>query len=94
MEIHLHINGKKIGPLSIYEVRESLRSGKINADCMAWIKGMEEWKPLRDCDPFMESVEVTLADASHETIIVANINTAAPTQSIGSIISSLMASCQ
>ncbi|NCG27257.1 MAG: DUF4339 domain-containing protein [Verrucomicrobiales bacterium] len=70
MEIHLHINGKKIGPLSIYEVRESLRSGKINADCMAWIKGMEEWKPLRDCDPFMESVEVTLADASHETIIV------------------------
>ncbi|HIG84560.1 MAG TPA: RDD family protein [Verrucomicrobia bacterium] len=70
MEIHLHIKGQKIGPLSIYEVRESLRSGKINADCMAWIRGMEEWKPLRDCDPFRESMEVTLADASHETIIV------------------------
>ena len=70
MEIHLHINGQKIGPLSIYEVRERLRSGKINADCMAWIKGMDEWKPLRDCDPFRESMEVTLADASHETIIV------------------------
>ena len=70
MEIHLHINGQKIGPLSIYEVSERLRSGKINADCMAWIKGMEEWKPLRDCDPFRKSIEVTLADASHETIII------------------------
>ena len=70
MEIHLHIKGQKIGPLSIYEVRESLRSGEINADCMAWIRGMEEWKPLRDCDLFRESMEVTLADASHETIIV------------------------
>jgi uncharacterized RDD family membrane protein YckC len=70
MEIHLHIKGQKIGPLSIYEVRESLRSGKINADCMAWIKGMDEWKPLRDCDPFRESMEVQLADASHETIII------------------------
>jgi uncharacterized RDD family membrane protein YckC len=37
---------------------------------MAWIKGMEEWKPLRDCDPFRESMEVQLADASHETIII------------------------
>jgi len=70
MEIYLHINGQKIGPLTIYEVRESLRSGKINADCMVWIKGMEEWMPLRDCDPFKESLEVTLADADHETIVV------------------------
>ena len=70
MEIHLHINGQKIGPLTIYEVRERLRSGKINADCMVWIKGMEEWMPLRDCDPFKESLEVTLADADHETIVV------------------------
>ena len=70
MEIHIHINGQKIGPLTIYEVKEGLRSGKINTDCMAWIKGMEEWKPLRDCDPFKESIEVQLADASHETIII------------------------
>ena len=70
MEIHIHINGQKIGPLTIYEVKEGLRSGKINTDCMAWIKGMKEWKPLRDCDPFKESIEVQLADASHETIII------------------------
>lgn len=68
MEIFLHIDGQKIGPLNIYDVRDKLRRGDITPDTKAWVKGMEQWQPLRELGPLKESVEIHLADAGADEI--------------------------
>ncbi len=70
MEIFLHIDGQKIGPLTIYDVREKLRRGDITPDTKAWLKGMEQWHPLRELGPLKESIEVQLADAGGDEITI------------------------
>lgn len=70
MEIFLHIDGQKTGPFTIYDVRDQLRSGKITPETRAWIKGMEQWQPLRDLDPLKESIEVHIADAGADEIAI------------------------
>ncbi|MFP6875141.1 MAG: RDD family protein [Verrucomicrobiales bacterium] len=70
MEIFLHIDGQKIGPLTIYDVHEKLRRGDITPETRAWAKGMEEWQPLRDLDPLKDSIEVYIADAGANEITI------------------------
>ncbi len=70
MEIFLYIDGQKTGPLTIYDVRDQLRRGDITPETRAWIKGMEQWQPLRDLDPLKESVEVHIADAGADEIAI------------------------
>ena len=70
MEIFLHIDGQKIGPLTIYDVREKLRRGDITPDTKAWVKGMEQWHPLRELGALKESVEIQIADAGDKEIVV------------------------
>ncbi len=72
MEIFLLINGTKAGPYTVYEVCEELRSGKATPDTNAWIKGMAEWKPLRDLEPMRGLVELRIADAGSEEITVSD----------------------
>ena len=70
MEIFVVIDGKKTGPMSIYEVRELLRKDKINTSTLAWVKGMTKWEPLKECPPFKNSIDIEIAEADRNSIIV------------------------
>ena len=70
MEIFLVIDGKKTGPMSIYEVRELLRKDRINTSTLAWVKGMTKWEPLKECPPFRNSIDIEIAEAGRDSIII------------------------
>ena len=72
MEFFLNIDGQKVGPLTIYDVREKLRREQISPDTKAWVKGMEQWQPLRELDPLKESIEIHIADASDKEITISD----------------------
>ena len=72
MEIFLHIDGQKTGPLTIYDVRDQLRSGKITPDTKAWVKGMQQWQPLRELESLKESLEIQVADAGPAEIAISD----------------------
>ena len=77
MEIFLVIDGQKAGPFTPYEVRDKLRSGKADPETKAWIKGMDEWTPLRDFAPLKNDVELRIADAGAEEIAISDEERAA-----------------
>ena len=70
MEIFVAIDGKKTGPMSIYEVRELLRKDRINTSTLAWVKGMTKWEPLKECPPFRNSIDIEIAEADRDSIII------------------------
>ena len=70
MEIFVVIDGKKTGPMSIYEVRELLRKDKINTSTLAWVKGMTKWEPLKECPPFRNSIDIEIAETDRNSIII------------------------
>ena len=70
MEIFLVIDGQKTGPMTIYEVRDLLRKDKIDTNTPAWVKGMQKWQPLRDCPPFKDSIDIEIATAERDSIII------------------------
>ena len=70
MEIFLVIDGQKTGPMTIYEVRDLLRRDKIDTNTLAWVKGMQKWQPLRDCPPFKDSIDIEIAAAERDSIII------------------------
>jgi len=70
MEIFVVIDGKKTGPMSIYEVRELLRKDRINTSTLAWVKGMTKWEPLKECPPFRNSIDIEIAEADRDSIII------------------------
>ena len=70
MEIFLVIDGQKTGPMTIYEVRDLLRKDKIDTNTLAWVKGMQKWQSLRDCPPFKDSIDIEIATAERDSIII------------------------
>lgn len=70
MEIFLVIDGQKTGPMTIYEVRDLLRKDKIDTNTPAWVKGMQKWQSLRDCPPFKDSIDIEIATAERDSIII------------------------
>lgn len=46
--IHVVVNGKTRGPLSLGEVISMVQSGDITPDTYMWKPGMPEWKPAKD----------------------------------------------
>lgn len=70
MEIFLHVDDQKVGPLTIYEVRDKLRNGAITPDTKAWVKGMDQWHPLRELEALKESIEIRIADAGDQEIAI------------------------
>ena len=70
MEIFVVVDGKKTGPMSIYEVRELLRKDRINTSTLAWVKGMTKWEPLKECPPFRNSIDIEIAEADRDSIII------------------------
>ena len=47
-----------------------LRKDKINTNTLAWVKGMQKWQPLRDCPPFKDSIDIEIATAERDSIII------------------------
>lgn len=52
MEYFISIAGERTGPHTQFQIIEKIRDGGFKGDELAWRKGMEEWKPLREVDDF------------------------------------------
>ena len=44
---HLALDGRPVGPLTLAEISEKLRSGHAQLDTLAWRPGFAAWEPLR-----------------------------------------------
>lgn len=55
MDYFLSLGGSKAGPFSIFKVGELLESGEASLDTLAWHRGLEEWKPIREI-PALETL--------------------------------------
>lgn len=55
MEFFVSVAGEKRGPLTIFAVGDLLRDGTLTTDSLAWHRGMDGWKPIREV-PALESV--------------------------------------
>jgi hypothetical protein len=55
MDFFLSLGGSKAGPYTIFKVGELLESGAANPDTLAWHRGLDGWKPIRDV-PALEAV--------------------------------------
>jgi hypothetical protein len=45
MAWHYELGGQQLGPVSDLELKEMLRSGKINGGTLVWREGMKDWQP-------------------------------------------------
>ena len=48
MEIYIHHEGEKHGPLELEEVRALLEQGDLSPETKAWVDGAQDWVPLSD----------------------------------------------
>ncbi len=48
METFLVRNGKRLGPYTLYRVRELLEEGEIDGSTLGWMQGETAWVPIRD----------------------------------------------
>lgn len=55
MEYFLALNDAKAGPFTLYRVGELLDEGTADADTLAWHRGLDGWKPLREI-PSLEAI--------------------------------------
>src|SRR5438552_2515023 len=46
MEYHVHHQGKKLGVLSLEELRQRRLSGEFTGAELVWTQGMHNWQPL------------------------------------------------
>ena len=52
MEYFISIAGDRTGPHSQFQIIEKIRDGGLKGEELAWRKGADEWKPLRDFEEF------------------------------------------
>ncbi|MGA0846057.1 MAG: RDD family protein [Luteolibacter sp.] len=52
MDIWIVDGGKKSGPMPEFEVRSRIGSGMVNSKTLAWLDGMQEWRPLGEIPIF------------------------------------------
>jgi hypothetical protein len=55
MDFFLSLGGSKAGPYTIFKVGELLESGEATPDTLAWHRGLDGWKPIREV-PALEAV--------------------------------------
>lgn len=48
MDFYLALDGSKAGPFSIFKVGDLLESGSITIETLAWHRGLDHWKPIRE----------------------------------------------
>lgn len=48
MDFYLSLGDSKAGPYSIFKVGDLLERGDATPDTLAWHRGLDEWKPIRE----------------------------------------------
>ncbi len=61
--IYAMIDGRQAGPMSLGEVAELIRGGKITMETYIWKPGMAEWKPAKEVNDVSPSFEVAPPEA-------------------------------
>src|SRR5205807_5026458 len=51
MKLYIAKDNQQLGPFRPSVIRDQLRSGMLSADQLAWHKGLNEWRPLREIFP-------------------------------------------
>src|SRR4051812_771445 len=46
MMVHVHRNGKEIGPYNQHDFNQLMDAGRLLPTDQFWVEGMPEWKPL------------------------------------------------
>jgi hypothetical protein len=65
-QIFVHENGETVGPFSVEQINEKLRSGEITHIDLGWSQGMDQWQAISS--ESFESAGVTVPIESDETI--------------------------
>ncbi len=55
MDFFLSLGGSKAGPYTIFKVGELLESGEATPETLAWHRGLDQWRPIREI-PALETV--------------------------------------
>jgi len=84
MQFYVSKNGEQLGPLSLLDVRERLKSGSFAYTDLAWRDGMKDWAPLSelmggglpDATPHAVSTWTTVTKPKPKVPTVARIVTA------------------
>lgn len=62
MDFFLSLEGAKAGPFSIFKVGDLLERGDATPDTLAWHRGLDEWKPIREIGALEAVCERVLAN--------------------------------
>jgi len=57
MEIFIGLNGAKVGPLTLFQIRQKLENGEIGPDTLGWMRGEDGWKPLKEIPVILELIQ-------------------------------------
>jgi len=69
MEIYVHHEGKKHGPLELEEVRALLEQGDLSPETKAWVEGSTDWVSLRDVPSINRVPRTQLKDAAGGSVL-------------------------
>jgi hypothetical protein len=51
MQFYITRNGLQLGPYDEETLEKLLRMGAVTYDSLAWVEGLEDWRPLREITP-------------------------------------------
>jgi uncharacterized RDD family membrane protein YckC len=67
MDFYLSLGGSKAGPFSIFKVGDLLERGEVTPDTLAWHRGLDGWKPIREVASLEAVCERSLAAKPKES---------------------------
>ncbi|MBR5395694.1 MAG: DUF4339 domain-containing protein [Bacteroidaceae bacterium] len=53
---YVAIDGKQVGPLNDCELSQLIAHGKVNKETLAWVPGMNNWKPIEQVPEILRVV--------------------------------------
>lgn len=57
--VHVSINNKDVGPLNESEIHVLCNQKRISADTLAWMPGMNTWKPIGQIPVILKIIALT-----------------------------------
>jgi uncharacterized RDD family membrane protein YckC len=66
MEFYVRKNGRTLGPLLYFQLRDMLQEGEIDSHSPVWHEGMESWRPLEEVGA-LSSLRPVEPDAEPQT---------------------------
>ena len=56
---YVAIDGKQIGPLNDGDIVQLISQKRISKDTLAWVPGMQDWKPIEQIPAILKIVALT-----------------------------------